>query len=81
MTRQTLRMRIFAGPNGSGKSTIINEAAQLSYQTYFFDNSRDGENFRLFAHFKKLREIKKWDKIDKSIIPRWFVKYYSEKIK
>lgn len=60
---------------------FLYEAAQLSYQTYFFDNSRKGEDFRLFAHFKKLRGIKKWDKIDNSIIPRWFIKYYSEKVK
>ncbi len=55
------------------------EAAQLSYQTFFFDNSRDGEKFRLFAHFKVVGGIKKWDDI--SIVPRWFKKYYSDKIK
>ncbi len=59
---------------------FLYEAAQLSYQTFFFDNSRDGEGFRLFAHFKKLREVKKWDAIDNSIVPRWFIKYYSKKV-
>lgn len=59
---------------------FLYEAAQFSYQTFFFDNSRDGEGFRLFAHFKKVGSTKKWDEIDKSIVPRWFVKYYSKKI-
>lgn len=55
-------------------------AAQLSYQTFFFDNSRDGEGFKLFAHFKIVGGAKKWDKIDYTIVPRWFKKYYSDKI-
>ena len=56
------------------------DAAQLSYQTFFFDNSKDGEGFKLFAHFKIVAKTKKWDAIDKTIVPRWFVKYYSKKI-
>lgn len=57
------------------------EAAQLTYQTYFFDNSRDGKGFHLFAHFKSVKGSKKWGDINKSIVPRWFVKYYSQKVK
>jgi len=30
--------------------SFLYEAAQLSYHTFFFDNSRDGEGFKLFAH-------------------------------
>ena len=59
---------------------FLYEAAQLSYQTFFFDNSRDGEGFKLFAHFKKHGGEKKWDAIDNSIVPRWFIKYYSKKV-
>lgn len=60
---------------------FLYEAAQLSYQTFFFDNSRDGEGFKLFARFKNVSGIKKWDEIDNSIVPRWFIKYYSNKVK
>lgn len=60
---------------------FLYKAAQLSYQTFFFDNSRDGEGFKLFAHFKIVGGVKKWDEIDYTIIPRWFKKYYSNKIK
>jgi len=59
---------------------FLHEAAQLSYQTFFFDNSRDGEGFRMFAHFKMVGGVKKWDEIEKSIVPRWFITYYSKKI-
>ncbi len=58
------------------------EAAQHCYQAYFFDNSSNGNNHSLFAHFKLNREGKKeWDPIDKTLVPSWFIKYYSEKIK
>gem|GEM_PF-7125853 len=37
----------------------------------------------MFAHFKKGADgRKKWDAIeDESIVPNWFIKYYSNKIK
>ena len=61
---------------------LLYEAAQLSYHTFFFDNSRDGKGFKLFAHFKNVSGEKKWDeKMDYSIVPRWFIKYYSNKVK
>jgi predicted ABC-type ATPase len=60
---------------------LLYDAAQLAYQMYFFDNSREGENFRLFAHFKLNKEGKKdWDDIDESSLPNWFIKYYLNKI-
>lgn len=60
---------------------LLFEAAQIAYQAYFFDNSNDGEGFRLFAHFKKAKEKKQWDPIDKTEVPEWFLKYYSAKVK
>jgi len=60
---------------------LLFDAAQLAYQVYFFDNTKDGEDFKLFAHFKKQKEKKKWDKIDKSRVPKWFIKYYLLKVK
>ena len=59
---------------------LLYDAAQLSYQAYFFDNSEDGKNFKMFAHFKKLGDRKKWDKMRASDIPEWFKTYYSQKI-
>lgn len=53
-------------------------AAQLSYQTFFFDNSL--EKPKLFAHFKTGKKGKVWDKIKESDVPDWFRKYYSDKI-
>lgn len=59
---------------------LMFEAAQLSYQSYFFDNS--GKEPELFAHFKITSTgKKKWDKIKKSEVPEWFKKYYSAKVK
>ncbi len=59
---------------------LMYEAAQYAYQAFFFDNSRNGENFRLVAHFKTQKGGKSWDSIDESDIPYWFYKYYSQKI-
>lgn len=59
---------------------LMYEAAQHAYQAFFFDNSRNGENFRLVAHFKTQKSGKSWDSIDESDIPYWFYKYYSQKI-
>jgi len=56
------------------------EAAQYAYQAYFFDNSRNGENFRLVAHFKMQKGEKIWDRINESDIPNWFFEYYSNKV-
>lgn len=57
---------------------LLFDAAQLSYQTYFFDNSN--EEFKIVAHFKMEKGKKAWDPIDTSKVPNWFIKYYSEKV-
>lgn len=57
-------------------------ASQYAYQSFFFDNSRAGERFNLFAHFKLDKNGKKiWDSIDTMNVPIWFAKYYSKKVK
>ncbi len=58
---------------------LLFDAAQVSYQTFFFDNS--GSEFNLFAHFKRVKGKKKWDIVDESKVPEWFLKYYSAKVK
>jgi predicted ABC-type ATPase len=61
---------------------LMYEAAQHTYQSYFFDNSTDGTVHSMFAHFKTNTNGKKeWDEMDKNNIPNWFIKYYSSKIK
>jgi len=37
---------------------LLYDAAQLSYQTFFFDNSKDGEDMKMFAHFKQVNGVK-----------------------
>lgn len=59
---------------------LMYDAAQHAYQAYFFDNSKNGENFRLVAHFKMVKGEKVWDSIDESNTPNWFYEYYSNKI-
>lgn len=59
---------------------LLYNACQLAYQVFFFDNSFDGQNSVMFAHFKLARGKKKWDKIQNNQIPVWFKKYYSNKI-
>jgi predicted ABC-type ATPase len=54
-------------------------ASQLAYQAFYFDNSLEGKEFTMFAHFKKTGTKKKWDKIDPQTIPDWFIKYYLNK--
>lgn len=60
---------------------LLFDAAQLAYQMYFFDNSRDGENFKLFDHFKNAKGEKEWDHINEEEVPFWFRKYYSSKVR
>lgn len=58
---------------------LLYEAAELAYQSFFFDNSKDNEPFELIAHFKKQGNKKIWSKIDKKKTTRWFRKYDTEK--
>lgn len=60
---------------------FLYEACQLAYQVFFFDNSKEGEDSVMFAHFKVVRNKKKWDKINKKDVPEWFRKYYAAKVK
>lgn len=60
---------------------LMFEAAQVSYQAFFFDNSRNGEGFRQFAHFKVVKGEKVWDPIDDvETLPFWFIKHYLGKV-
>ena len=58
---------------------LLFEAAQIAYQVFFWDNS--GAQPVMFAHFKMEGEKKKWDPIDLKKVPRWFIRYYADKIK
>ena len=57
---------------------LLYDAAQLAYQSFFFDNSLDRP--KLFAHFKSGKKGKSWDKVKETDVPDWFRKYYSNKI-
>jgi len=59
---------------------LLYDAAQLAYQVFFFDNSVEGKNSAMFAHFKIQRGKKEWDRINKKQVPEWFKKYYSSKV-
>ncbi len=60
---------------------FLYEASQIAYQVLFFDNSVNGEESVMFAHFKRTGKKKKWDDMKETDIPNWFFKYYIEKIK
>ena len=60
---------------------LLYEACQVAYQVYFFDNSIEGEESDMFAHFKMEKGKKHWDEIKIENVPAWFKKYYSDKIK
>jgi len=59
---------------------FLYEASQLTYQAYYFDNSRDGKDFKTVAHFKVIGGKKQWDKIRKKDLTNWFAQYYLKKI-
>lgn len=59
---------------------LLYEASQIAYQAFYFDNSEDGTDAALFAHFKKSGDRKHWDDIDEQSVPVWFQAYYSDKI-
>ena len=56
------------------------EACQLAYQVFFFDNSEEEKESKMFAHFKIQRRKKQWDAFDEEDVPLWFKKYYSRKL-
>jgi predicted ABC-type ATPase len=59
---------------------LMHDAAQLAYQAYFFDNSDEGGQFNLFAHFKLIGGKKAWDPINQEEIPEWFKIHYLDKV-
>lgn len=60
---------------------LLYDAVQYCYQVYFFDNSVEGSDHTMFAHFKLNSEGEKiWNKFDDELYPNWFIKYYSSKI-
>ncbi|MFN0050169.1 MAG: zeta toxin family protein [Cytophagales bacterium] len=60
---------------------LLFDAAQLAYQAFFFDNSKDGAEYTLFASFKQEKGKKTWDIPDESKVPEWFRLYYLDKVK
>lgn len=55
---------------------LLYEAAQFTYQTYFFDNSNSPPSSNYFAHFKLIKGEKQWDVPENHSLPDWFFKYY-----
>ena len=60
---------------------LLFEAAQLAYQAYFFDNSKEPPSSQYFAHFKVVNNAKAWEIPDENLIPNWFYKYYRKHVK
>lgn len=59
---------------------LLYEASLLAYQVFFFDNSEEGNNFKLFAHFKMINSKREWTITDEENYPEWFKKYYLSKM-
>jgi predicted ABC-type ATPase len=59
---------------------LLYEACQIAYQVFFFDNSVEGKDSVMFAHFKLLQDKKRWDEMEEDAIPNWFYTYYVNKI-
>lgn len=57
---------------------LLFDAAQLTHQTFFFDNSKDQPH--LFTNFKILNGKKDWMPLKKEDAPDWFIKYYVNKV-
>ena len=60
---------------------LLFEACQIAYQAFFFDNSTDGKDSALFAHFKREKGEAVWDPIQADELPDWFYTYYLDKVK
>ncbi|MBC7535298.1 MAG: hypothetical protein H7258_06360 [Ferruginibacter sp.] len=59
---------------------LLYEATKIAYQVYFFDNSENNKDSRLFAHFKIEKGRQKWNNdYDESSLPVWFVEYFLDK--
>lgn len=57
---------------------LLKKASNVCYQAFFFDNSKEHEDFSMFAHFKVVKGEKIWDDIDWDKVPTWFYTYYNE---
>lgn len=56
---------------------LLYKASQQAYQSFYFDNSADGAEFELFAHFKLDKEGDKiWKIPSLKVVPKWFRAYY-----
>jgi len=55
-------------------------AAEIAYQTYFFDNSVDGSPYTVTGHFKMVGGQKEWDEVPNEQKALWFKKYYEKKM-
>lgn len=55
-------------------------AAEVCYQAYFFDNSKQDSDAAMLAHFKVEKLKKKWEIADIENLPTWFVEYYLSKL-
>lgn len=55
---------------------LLKEAADISYQGYFFDNSINNEPYRLVGHFKMVAGEKEWDAIPEDQVSIWLRRYY-----
>ncbi|WP_257666681.1 zeta toxin family protein [Parapedobacter tibetensis] len=58
---------------------LLYNAAELAYQAYFFDNSVDGEPYKLVAHFRQADGEKVWEDFPSDPVPAWFQRYYLDK--
>lgn len=58
---------------------LMFEAAQIAHKAYFFDNSKEGQEFKTVAYFEAVKDKKKWSSIDFDSVPQWFKKYYIDK--
>ncbi|MDF2382573.1 hypothetical protein JMG10_13910 [Nostoc ellipsosporum NOK] len=57
---------------------LLQDAVNLSYQVFCFDNSRDGAPFRLTGHGKMQAGRMEWDEIPKEDQTFWFKKYCTQ---
>ena len=60
---------------------LLYRAVKISYRCFFFDNSKEGVKFKLFAQLKTIKGKENWIKYEEAIFPEWFKKYYLNKMK
>ncbi|WP_145859663.1 hypothetical protein [Pedobacter suwonensis] len=60
---------------------LLYDAAEIAYQSFFFDNSGNYEPYKVSGHFKVIGGVKEWDNIPDKDVAIWFTKYYLNKAK